>query len=367
MILGELIKKYIDEHSMSYEEFGKTCGISKGYVSMLINNRNPKTDKPPVPKIKTYMAIAQSMNMTLDELFRTIDDAPVQIADETDEQAASLPDYLTDSERDIIFKFRALDLPGQRTVRVVLDSETQRMQETAKTEDDQKIIILRRYRTSEKAPITFVRRYEMPSAAGVPIFDDDGVYEDFGYPADIVPRGTDFSVIVAGHSMEPTIHNGDTVFVKEGPDASDKEIVIVWIDGEGLVCKRARVLGDHLVRLESDNSAFPDIEGAALKDARVLGRVLGHTDTPDRPEPFAPQPPIQLVNKTPEEIGKRISAARNELDYSADEVADLMSKAAGEQVTAAQVKAWEAGRYPVPDRLAASLGKILYISPKELK
>ena len=84
MILGELIKKYIDEHSMSYEEFGKTCGISKGYVSMLINNRNPKTGKPPVPKIKTYMAIAQSMNMTLDDLFRLIDDAPVQISDETE-------------------------------------------------------------------------------------------------------------------------------------------------------------------------------------------------------------------------------------------------------------------------------------------
>lgn len=81
MKFGELIKKYIDDHGLTYKEFADRTGISKGYVSMLIADRNPKTGKPPIPTIKTYNNVAIEMGMTLDELFRTIEDAPVSPAD----------------------------------------------------------------------------------------------------------------------------------------------------------------------------------------------------------------------------------------------------------------------------------------------
>ena len=77
MTIGEVIKKYCDEHGMSCRKFAIQSGVSSGYVSMLVNNRNPKTDKPIRPTIETYNDFAKTMGISVDELFEMIDDAPV--------------------------------------------------------------------------------------------------------------------------------------------------------------------------------------------------------------------------------------------------------------------------------------------------
>lgn len=91
MKLGELLQQYMSSQRLSYREFAKKCDLSAGYISMLVNDRNPKTGKPPVPAITTYDAIAKGMGMTLDELFARIDDAPVALQPHQ-------PDDLTDEE-----------------------------------------------------------------------------------------------------------------------------------------------------------------------------------------------------------------------------------------------------------------------------
>lgn len=77
MTIGEIIKKYCSEHGMSYQQFAQASKVSKGYISMLINGRNPRTGKPMKPTIETYNNIAEAMNMTVDQLFEIMDDAPV--------------------------------------------------------------------------------------------------------------------------------------------------------------------------------------------------------------------------------------------------------------------------------------------------
>ena len=79
MSLGELIAKYCAEHSISQQSFAKQIHKSKAYISMLVNNRNPKTGRPIAPTVETYAEIADAMGMTLNELFNAIDDAPVTI------------------------------------------------------------------------------------------------------------------------------------------------------------------------------------------------------------------------------------------------------------------------------------------------
>lgn len=88
MKLGQLIRRYCFDHAMTYQQFADASHISKGYVSMLVNNRNPKTGKPLKPTVETYMDIASAMGMTLDELFRTIDDSPVTLTTQPEEQIA---------------------------------------------------------------------------------------------------------------------------------------------------------------------------------------------------------------------------------------------------------------------------------------
>lgn len=77
MTIGEIIKKYCSEHGMSYQQFAQASKVSKGYISMLINGRNPRTGKPMKPTIETYINIAEAMDMTVDQLFEIMDDAPV--------------------------------------------------------------------------------------------------------------------------------------------------------------------------------------------------------------------------------------------------------------------------------------------------
>ena len=89
MTLSDIIKRYLYEYHYSYETFAKKCNLSKGYISMLVNNKNPRTAKPPIPTIKTYSNIAKGLEMTLDELFRVIDDAPVDISDGADDDESN--------------------------------------------------------------------------------------------------------------------------------------------------------------------------------------------------------------------------------------------------------------------------------------
>lgn len=77
MTVGEVISKYCDTQGISFRQFAEKSGLTSGYVSMLVNNRNPKTGKPPVPKIKTYQQIADAMGITINELLvQTESDTP---------------------------------------------------------------------------------------------------------------------------------------------------------------------------------------------------------------------------------------------------------------------------------------------------
>lgn len=107
MRFGELIQAYIKYNYMTYRQFSDMCGVSPGYLSMLINNNNPKTGKPPIPSLSTYMSIGRAMNMTLDELFTRIDDAPVSLSLEVDDSDA-MPKLSADEIR-LITAYRAAD------------------------------------------------------------------------------------------------------------------------------------------------------------------------------------------------------------------------------------------------------------------
>lgn len=79
MTLGEVIKAYCDEHKMSIRKFAQTTGMTHGYISMLINGRNPKTNVPIVPSIQAYAKIADALHISIKDLFVKIDDSPVSL------------------------------------------------------------------------------------------------------------------------------------------------------------------------------------------------------------------------------------------------------------------------------------------------
>lgn len=72
MTLGDLVKKYREDNNISMDAFSKKSNLSKGYISMLENNINPRNNKPIAPTLPTIKKIAHGMNMELDTLLKSL-------------------------------------------------------------------------------------------------------------------------------------------------------------------------------------------------------------------------------------------------------------------------------------------------------
>lgn len=87
-----------------------------------------------------------------------------------------------------------------------------------------------------------------------------------------VPDGANFGVRVAGDSMEPRFHDGQTVWVRQQRDLMSGEIGIFLYDGCAYL--KQLVAGDGCFVLHSLNPAYPDIKISPELPLRVLGKVL---------------------------------------------------------------------------------------------
>lgn len=89
MTIGEIIKEYRTEHGLTMQEFADKCGFSKGYISMLENNMNPRTKKPISPALDKIKIIADVMHVDFDKLIEGADDQLVTV------NTSNLPDTIT--------------------------------------------------------------------------------------------------------------------------------------------------------------------------------------------------------------------------------------------------------------------------------
>ena len=111
-------------------------------------------------------------------------------------------------------------------------------------------------------------------AAGGPILAEESIEELIPMPRAMVSDGTLFALTVVGDSMiEAGIMDGDTVVVRQQPNAESGEIVAAMIDGEATV-KQLKIHhedGRHEVWLMPRNPSYDPIPG---ENAVVLGRVV---------------------------------------------------------------------------------------------
>ena len=77
MTLGMIIGAYCQRQGISYRKFAELSGLTSGYISMLVNGKNPNTGKPLRPTLDTYIKLADTMHISINELFKIMDDAPV--------------------------------------------------------------------------------------------------------------------------------------------------------------------------------------------------------------------------------------------------------------------------------------------------
>lgn len=74
MFLGEVIKKYREEHQLSQRDFAKRCDISYTYVSALEKNIDYRTGKPISPTLETVKKVSAAIQIPIDDLLKMLDD-----------------------------------------------------------------------------------------------------------------------------------------------------------------------------------------------------------------------------------------------------------------------------------------------------
>jgi len=72
MTLGDVIREFRELNNLSLEEFGKMANLSKSYLSMLENNKDPRGNAIK-PSLETIDKVAGAIGVELDYLVGKID------------------------------------------------------------------------------------------------------------------------------------------------------------------------------------------------------------------------------------------------------------------------------------------------------
>jgi transcriptional regulator with XRE-family HTH domain len=107
--IGEIVKDYRNKNKISQRQFAQRCRVSNGYISMLEEGKNPKTNEQIIPTLETYKKIAYGMGISLNMLFSLMDDAPITV-----NKSPSAEPELTEGEREFLKLFRMLPEQEQR-------------------------------------------------------------------------------------------------------------------------------------------------------------------------------------------------------------------------------------------------------------
>ena len=220
------------------------------------------------PKLNTMQQLVHFFGYTLDDL------------DDTPRTNKTAPSDISEEARKIARSYDKMTPHGKGAVQAILNYEEKELSHFSQHEDHGKVITLPKSRKSRSGMME-INVYDQPAAAGLGNYLDEPEYRVEQYPADVIPDGTDFGVLIDGDSMEPRIHNGGTVFVHAQVAIDPGKIGVFVLDGK-VYCKQLTV--DHenrQIRLVSLNKAYDDILVGEFASFRTLGHVIGQW-TPGR-------------------------------------------------------------------------------------
>ena len=128
---------------------------------------------------------------------------------------------------------------------------------------------------SENNIISFPQRslpmYDIGASAGTGVFLDSDSFEmvDVG---DDVPQSANFGIHVCGDSMEPTLHDGQDVWVHMQSTLENGDIGVFYLDGNAFIKEyHADEKGTFLI---SHNKNYEPIKISSYNESRIYGKVV---------------------------------------------------------------------------------------------
>lgn len=237
MTIGDVIKKYREEHDLSQRQFALKCGISNGYISMLERGENPKTHEPIMPSLAALKAIASAMELSLNDLLTQVDDMPVDLSEDADAFKAKKGSSIAPQKE---------KAPADEPNAIFLDRQN----------------------------VYMIPLYETVSAGlGAYAINNAIDYIPLYITSQSEAEET-MCIVVSGDSMYPKIEEGDIIQVHKQDSVDSGTIAVILLDGEKGLVKRVEY-GPDWIELHSINPMYKTMrfEGPAVQRIQVIGAV----------------------------------------------------------------------------------------------
>lgn len=114
--------------------------------------------------------------------------------------------------------------------------------------------------------------------AGIPLEAITDIIDYEEIPAQMAKGGTYFALQVKGRSMEPTLHEGDVVIVRQQPEVENGEIAIVLVNGDEATVKEIKEGPDGLTLIGHNVGVYSPhfYTREQIRDLpiRIIGKVV---------------------------------------------------------------------------------------------
>ena len=259
VLLARQVDAYLAANGIQKQEFTEETGISTATLSQWRKGKYK-------PSAKNIDALEQYMNMPIEALLYGHPSA----SRFSDGQNAKNAPIIEDERKTVSNEgihigvlYDRADEKDRLLTHTVLD----------KYEDAEKVVSIS---TRERNPGMMIEFdvYDEPAAAGLGNYLSAPQSSREQFPSIMVPKGADFCIRISGNSMEPMVHDGSTVFVKQTMSVQSGKVGVFVLNGESF-CKQLIV--DHAkqeVRLHSLNPDYADIIVSPADTLITIGQVL---------------------------------------------------------------------------------------------
>lgn len=216
MLLGEIIKKYREEHQMSLQDFADLIGTSRSYIHMLEKNINPSTNKPISPSIETLKSLANAMNMDLELLLKQLNNEQDIYIDENEYKKQ----FINTSSSAVVFVYGTIP-------------------------------------------------------AGIPMECIEDIIDTEEISADMLKGGKQyFGLKIKGNSMEPDYLDGDVIIFQKQDDCENGDDCVVMVNGNDGTFKRV-FKNENGIILQPLNPTYSPMVYSNEEIEKLPVRILG--------------------------------------------------------------------------------------------
>lgn len=274
----KILEDIMSEKNMSIPDVSRATGISDSTLRSIINRKTKSAS------LEVAFKIFKGLNVSLERLNG---DAKIE--------SKKLNFFLESFEIDHIKNYRDLDDYGRNTIDLLLERELDRynqfkqqqadqqkaeLQYTKEESEEQPELYARRIRrggVANNAPpipkkehkMTKLNHFEGAYGAGGGQINDNTTMITIEVSEDEVPEGADTTINIAGDSMEPTLSDGDVVYVQHTNQLEIGDIGVFYLDGRNFIKEYG---GDELI---SHNSEYAPIQIHEFSTFVIQGKVLG--------------------------------------------------------------------------------------------